>query len=300
MVNQVILQAASLRRFHPDAQVRAFVGHAFPSAPRHHGWVENLFRANNISFEWVTGRSFEQWANTRAPHLETINRRWSDLVEADHIIIADADVMFVSALDDILSRDAVQGVQAHVPPLSCDDFAYLFAICGAPLPGPLIPFTGAGFMAPANAKGVFYPNSGMVVLPRAHFDAMVQHYHFAISRIRSVMSDIYWADQLALSIAAARAGVPVHSLPVRYNFPNQREFEERYPDDLRDVRVLHYLREDRISRTKDFESLASLRRLVDRSDLTGSHEVLRQTIAANLWALEPAPLGSVGTEPPWA
>jgi hypothetical protein len=154
-------------------------------------------------------------------------------------------------------------------------------------------------MAAPDAIGPFYPNSGMVVLPKSSFEAMVPAYHFAVNRIRLAMSDIYWADQLALSVAAAKADVPCGSLSVRFNFPNQREFEQKYPEDAADIRAVHYMRQDRINRVTDFESLAALRRLVNRDDLTGSHKVLQSAIAANLGILEPKPLDRA-EDAPWA
>lgn len=296
--NQVLLQAASLRRFHPGSIIRAYVGHADPTTETHN-LVEDAFRGHKIGFEWITGKEFDRWSDNRAPYLATINRRWSTTVCGDTVIIADADVLFTGTLDDVLCRDAVQGVQAHVPPLTNDQFRYLFRICEAPEPPSLVRYTGAGFMAAPDAAGPPYPNSGMVVLPRTHFEAMIPHYHLAIHRLRSAMRDHYWFDQLALSAALAKSGVPYHPLPVRFNFPNQVEFEQRYPEELRDIRALHYLREHQISRTADFESLAALRRLVARDDLTGSHEILRRAVAANMGALEPPPLQRA-EDAPWA
>lgn len=261
--------------------------------------VHDAFAAHRIGYEWIVGREFDQWADNRAPFLGTINRRWRETT-ADTVIIADADVIFTGTLDDILCRDAVQGVQAHVPPMSDGDFGYLFAICEANVPSFAEPYTGAGFMTHPNAKGPFYPNSGFVLLPRRHFEAMIPHYHLATNRMRQAMQDHYWFDQLALAIAVERSDVPYIPLTMKFNFPNDERFDAAYPEDLRDVRVIHYLREHLTSRSRDFESLSALRRLVNRSDLTGSHEILRRAIATNLHILEPPPLGSPGTEPPWA
>ena len=154
-------------------------------------------------------------------------------------------------------------------------------------------------MAPPGSKGCHYPNSGMVVIPKDCFLAMIPHYHMAINQMRQAMTDHYWFDQLALAIAIAKAGVPYISLPLRYNFPNQREFEELYPEELRQIRALHYLREDQISRKSDFASTAALRRFLGR-DLTGeTNEILRRAISANMGILEPAPLDRA-EDAPWA
>lgn len=296
--NQVLLQAASLRRFHPGSIIRAYVGHEAPT-PEMRSLVEDSFRGHKIGFEWVTGKEFSAWEGTRSPFLATMNRRFSQPVDGSHVLIMDADTLVTGPFDELFVVQAVQGVMAHVAPLDDDSWRYLFTIAGCQPPLFRFPLSGNGIMGPEGKLTPWYANSGMIWAPRHLFERLCQPYHAAINVIRSAMADTYWADQLAVALTVAKTGVPVRSLVQRFNFPNQPAFDEAKPEELQDVRVIHYLREDRVHRTRDFESLAALRRLVNRDDLTGSHEVLRRAIAANLGILEPPALQRA-EDAPWA
>ena len=84
---------------------------------------------------------------------------------------------------------------------------------------------------------------------------------------------------MALALAVAKSGVPARTLPLRFNFPNQRAFDLAHPAELADVRFLHYLRTEIVHRDRDFEGPAAMRRLIGRTDLSGSNEVLRAGVA---------------------
>jgi hypothetical protein len=90
--------------------------------------------------------------------------------------------------------------------------------------------------------------------------------------------DTFFRFQIALTLVIQKHQLPVRGLPLRYNFPNDPGFEKKYPKELGDIRILHYLRCEIVHREKDFDSLEKVAALVRRSDLTGSNEVLRQCI----------------------
>lgn len=286
-LNRAVLLAASARRFYPDTIVRAYIGQSGGVTPDAAQRVGLAFSDQDIGWEWVGAREFDAWEGTRSPYLGTMNRRWKKPVDGDHVLIVDCDVLMTGRIDDLLAVNAVQGVQAHVAPLTVDQWRYLFAINGCEPPAFDHVYSGAGIMGPPGQRGVWYVNSGMCLMTRDHFEQMCPHYHGAVNVIRGAMKDSYWADQLALALAAAKAKVPVKTLPTRYNHPNQHAFDTAYPDELADIRFIHYLREDLINRTTDFESVEALRKLVARTDLTGGNEIVRQTVAETMGCLEP-------------
>lgn len=297
-VHQVLLIASSLRRFYPDAVVRAYVGAAEGPTPDANRLLEDAFNGKKIGFEWIGQDQFNAWRGTRSPYLATMNRRFQPST-SEHIIIADADILIVNRFDELFRTNAVQGVMAHVAPLTQPDMRLLCTLADAPWPDKLLPYSGNGIMYPMGSETLFYPNSGFVFAPRALFERLIEPYHESISLLRRHLSDTYWFDQLALALAIAKSGVPHKALPLRYNFPNQAAFDAAHLNELNDIRVLHYLREDTIHRTRDFADLNALRRLMNRTDLGGSNEVLRRTIAANMVFLEPTPLAKA-EDAPWA
>jgi hypothetical protein len=88
----------------------------------------------------------------------------------------------------------------------------------------------------------------------------------------------FFRFQIALTLAMQKHGLTSRALPLRYNFPNDWRFDEKYPKDLADVRILHYLRCELVDREKDFNNLANVEALIRRRDLRGSNEVLRRRL----------------------
>lgn len=286
-LNRVVLMAESIRRFHPDTMMRVYIGQTDGVTDEAAIRVQDAFRGRDIVPTWINTHSFDLWANSRSPYLGTMNARWHPQTEADNIIIADADVIFTGPLTELFAFDSVVGVQAHISPLANDQWKYLFAINGCPSPEFEHVYSGAGIMGPEGQKGPYYVNSGFFFAPRHLFERMCAPYQEAVNICKSAMRDSYWFDQLALALAVAKSGVPHLTLSISYNFPNQAAFDTAYPGGLLAAKVLHYLRTDIIDRDRDFADLTAIKRLVARTDLTGSNEVVRQTVAETMGCLEP-------------
>jgi len=91
--------------------------------------------------------------------------------------------------------------------------------------------------------------------------------------------DTFFRFQIALTLAIQKLGLPTRALPLRYNFPNDPQFDQKYPEELMNLRILHYLRCEIVHRKRDFANLEACARLSTRTDLRGSNEVLRQIVA---------------------
>jgi hypothetical protein len=298
-LNRVVLLAASIRRYYPDTIVRAYIGQTGGFTSEAGRCVEQALANQNIDWQWVPGRLFDQWSHTRSPFLATMNMRWHPPVDGDHVLIVDADVIFTGPLTELFAFDSVVGVQAHISPLTNEQWKYLFAINGCPSPEFEHVYSGAGIMGPEGQKGPYYVNSGFFFAPRHLFERMCAPYQEAVNICKLAMRDSYWFDQLALALAVAKSGVPHLTLPISYNFPNQAAFDTAYPGGLLAAKVLHYLRTDIIDRDRDFADLTAIKRLVARTDLTGSNEIVRQTVAETMGCLEPPDLNNAENAP-WA
>lgn len=295
------LLAASFRRYYQNARVHLSIGADWsnPTEVAHLNAGLARWKANPLNaWSTVATTDFMRWAGSRSPFLATMDARFStDHLRGDFVIIADCDILCVKPFHEFFQTNAVHGVMAHVAPLPEADMKYLYVIDEAPWPSQLFPFSGNGIMGPPNAVSAWYANSGFIFASRAIFERLIEPYHEAIWRMRHGMRDSYWFDQLALALAVAKSKVPKGILALRYNFPNQNEFDHYHPDELANVRVLHYLREDTIHRERDFADVNALRRLVARTDLVGSNEVLRQTVAELMYIFEPPTLARAQDAP---
>ncbi len=202
------------------------------------------------------------------------------------VICADADVLFVADFSDLL-RDlerepAVAGVIAHAPPFR-DRFADVWRqlSAGYQTPPPAFDYehTGWGFMVRQEALRFTPPyfNFGMVAAPAAIMEVISLEIEKADDFVHASL-DTFFRFQIALTLTIQEHGLPARALPLRYNFPNDPRFDAKYPEELSDVRILHYLRSQIIHRERDFCSLDRVASLIARHDLTGSNEIFRRLV----------------------
>ncbi|MEO6872395.1 MAG: class I SAM-dependent methyltransferase [Chthoniobacterales bacterium] len=203
------------------------------------------------------------------------------------VMCADADVLFVSdfcdLIGDLVKEPAVAGVIAHSPPFQNEKFANtwrdLCAKYGTPPPSFDYEHTGWGFMVQWEILRFTPPyfNFGMVAAPAELMEVISMEIGKADDFVNAQL-DTFFRFQIALTLSILKHRLPVRSLPLRYNFPNDPDFDAKYPEELADVRILHYLRCETVHRERDFRTLTDVAALTARRDLTGSNEVFRQRI----------------------
>ena len=72
-----------------------------------------------------------------------------------------------------------------------------------------------------------------------------------------------------------KAQVNKKLIPLRFNFPNQVEFEHKFKEDADSISILHYLRTDVVDRDQIFASKENIDAFIQRQDLVGSNDELR-------------------------
>ena len=200
------------------------------------------------------------------------------------VMCADADVIFVRDFSNLLrelhATPAVAGVIAHAPPIRGPALAGLWPrLCDGyhvPLPPPVHEYTGWNFMTQDRMTPVYY-NFGMVLAPASLMEVLGPEMEPADDFVNANF-ETFFRFQIALTLAIQKAGLPSRALRLRDNFPNDPQFDERYPAELEEVRILHYLRYEIVHREKDFADLAGVTALIARTDLKGSNAVLRETL----------------------
>jgi hypothetical protein len=252
------------------------------------GDVEPFDIAGSLSWhdESVTWR----WVDRDAFRYDTFHttgfNRFEVESEAEIVLFADADLIFVAGIDDVLKAlehtPAIAGVMAHAPPSQRNlDWERLFSEARIPPPADAYQYGGWRFLFddPTQRLAPAYYNFGAVFVPGAWIPALRTVYEREIVFAEEAgLGD--FKGQVALTLAVYRLGLRRFVLEPRYNFPNDPRFDAAYPEDLDDVRILHYLRGEIVHRDRDFASAEALSELVLRDDLHGSNEVLRATVRA--------------------
>ena len=239
----------------------------------------------NIDVRWTPLESFLCYHNGSDYILK-------NLVDpaAEISFLCDADTLLLHPLPDSFLREmqerpAICGAIAHYRPSPDDqaghDYSALdndqfWEAMGMHVSGRAIPLPNTYTLMPGDLSCPFYINYGFVagtptLLRRLHTElAYVQ------PKLREILDNDFYA-QIALALAVDRASLPTRVLPMRFNFPNDPIADAKYPDELANVHVIHYLRTNvfdrhRIFTTREeFESFLAL-------PLQGSNAVFQRRI----------------------
>ncbi|MEO6969355.1 MAG: class I SAM-dependent methyltransferase [Chthoniobacterales bacterium] len=233
-----------------------------------------------IIWRWANREKFRRdgyWETSREIFRQPMHGRIIMCVDADVIFVRD----FSDLLQELLAAPAVAGVIAHAPPVRGPALVELWPrLCAGyrvPLPPAIHEYTGWSFMTHDRMTPVYY-NFGMVLMPAGLMAAVSAEMEPADDFVNANL-ETFFRFQIALTVAIQKAGLPSRALPLRYNFPNDPQFDARYPDELSEIRILHYLRCEIVHREENFRSLESVAALIARSDLRDSNEILRRRLA---------------------
>jgi SAM-dependent methyltransferase len=223
-------------------------------------------------------------------------------VDADVLVRMDADTLVVRNFEDLLDyvveTKSVAGVTAHfpfptwpgvTPRQSWVGLAYL-------LTGGSIGFEHAYSLPPEDAPQdewatPFYLNDGVVLVAGSVFAEIVERYLKLRPNLMDHLPDPYFSGQIALALATAQAGVRSCALPMRYNFPNDELSEARYPEELDNVCIFHYLRTHAFDRHKIFASVSAYHEFLELP-LTGSNKVFQGCVSTLIGSEYPFTLSS--------
>ena len=111
-------------------------------------------------------------------------------------------------------------------------------------------------------------------------EAMNRMAPLALPALKAAHSvfDTFFLDQIAFTLMMYKAGVSKKLIPLRFNFPNQKSFEQRFKSEAEVTSILHFMRTDAIDRDIIFSSEANIGAFIQRDDLVGSNELLRSRV----------------------
>ena len=290
--NRVRLITQSIREFYPEAIVRVTVGSE--TAPYDIGAAERWSRQLGVEWVWVPLERSAEWQGTANPYIATMMERFRPPFRGDHVMMLDADILPIRPFDELFRRDdAMLSMMAHASPFRdhIRDWRNIFAAYGLADPTFEYELSGWGAMTldPSRRYAPPYFNTGMVLAQAQIYERLYEPYMTALRFVREHLNS-YFFEQIALTLALVKEGLPFETLPLRYNFPNQPAFDQAYPGELENVSLLHFLRTQIVDREREFQTMETLTNLVARTDLVGSNEVLRRRVAELLptWTVDGA------------
>jgi len=244
-------------------------------------------RLYNLEWRWVDRELFR-----RQSYFATGNMRFRHDYQAPAVMIADADIFvaadFADAVRDCLRHQAFEGVIAHAPPFIAKQhgpvkemWTRVFRSAGMSDPQFTYEHTGFGFMITREEDRYCPPyfNFGMLLGPASMMRQIGERFDADMAAVERV-HDTEFKCQIALSLSLLQLGVKIKPLPLRYNLPNDDRFLKLHAAELRDVRIVHYLRKHigPFDKRRDFADYAAVGRFLQREDLDGINREMQRML----------------------
>ncbi len=221
-------------------------------------------------------------------HVAQHNMRF-DLLDptADLSLLCDADVAVMAPVtplaQEICADPALAGVIAHLhfpwegrdrnPQRDWRDIARL--AIGRQI---LRPFRYTLTPPDSPAAAPFYINMGVFAGP----PALLARFNARDRQIRPTVAKAltdWWAPQVSLALTCADLDMPVKALAMRFNYPNDPRADALYPDEMRHIVFMHYLRGTYFARERIFADAAGFEEFL-HLPLRGSDALFQRFVMA--------------------
>lgn len=242
---------------------------------------------DQLRWHWITEKE-------AAEHRDS---RWSVIGDSEFVCMSDADTLLVRPIDELLQRlrdsPAVAGVVVHYPQFDSTkernvrqgwDFA------AQKLLGRSIAFSCRHTLQQRGAvdnETPFCPNHGFVIGSRE----LMRSLGAEIGDLRKRFLDLYpvppnesppqmryYSAQIALALAIEKKGITWRELPMRYNWPNDMVADSLYPEEIPQIRVVHYLRTATFQRERVFCERESFYRFLEASFSEAGDQILQDRV----------------------
>lgn len=264
--SQIGMFALSLRELGPPysvAPIHVSLGHTgrIP-IPDAYGLTQCR---DQLRWHWVTGDEFAQ-----NPYAQAENR-WRVVGDSEFVCMSDADTLLVRRIDELLQelrdRPAVAGVVVHFPQFAATKEKNVrqgWEYTARMLLGRSIAFPCRHTLQKKDAadnETPFCANFGFVIGPREFMRNLGEDLPDLNKKVIDLFPALpnekpskmhFFSAQIALALAIAKNEIPWRELPMRYNWPNDSAADSFYPEEVPQVRVVHYLRRAKFKRERIF------------------------------------------------
>jgi len=230
---------------------------------------------------WVDRKVFEKYS-----YFGTALERFRHKFRSDMVLMLDADILIARSFADGIERcyreKAIGGVIAHICPF--DDFSEWQKHYDALRLGKVhAPYehTGWGYMFNDVGRRYCPPyfNLGVLMMP-SHVASQMGDHIFGVLDVLNKMHDNWYRCQLAVSLTITKLKIPHIALPMRFNFPNDKDLEALHPAEQQVACILHFLREHQgLTKHKIFQSVQGVEEVLAREDLRAINAQVQEVLA---------------------
>lgn len=236
-----------------------------------------------LEWRWVGPADFERWWYAATAYL-----RYTYSYDAETVVMLDGDVLVTGRLREAIESVSGTNKLAAVPGYYSPFYLYaehleraspvewwqrICGLAGVALPEFTTEHPGWPWMRDNKPRHVDelrfsppYPNAGVVIASAETMRRIGENIFADFDLVNSV-SKTSLSGQVALTLAISRLGLEWAPLPLRYNFQNIPAIYDAYPEEAKEIRVLHFLQELELSRVRDFQSYEGIEALFGRQGL---------------------------------
>lgn len=242
----------------------------------------------NIEVHWDDGSRFSE-CNYHESQCDLLFTLLDE--SADISFICDADTLIIDSFPDDFIREmknspALCGAIAHIgPPKTSKSGACLSSeltndemwdALSQNVIGRTIAMDFNYTLVNRSESCPFYINYGLLTGTPQLIKKLHEQLQVIEPKVLEVLHNEFYG-QIGIALAVENAQLACRELPMRFNFPNDPAADELYPDELKNVKLIHYLRKTHFDRhliftnERNFSDFMSL-------DLSGSNKAFQARV----------------------
>ncbi len=291
--SQIGMFALSLRELGPPysvAPIHVSIGHTerLPVPVDYYGLKECR---DQLRWHWVTPDEFAE----KSIFAQGENRL-RVIGDSEFVCMSDPDTLVIRRFDELLQelrdRPAVAGAVVRVPQFPRtkertvrQGWEYTAQmLLGRSISFPCRHVFAEGPDTPDD-ETPFCASCGFVIAPRDMMLGLREDFF----ELRKQIVDLFpappngdrpqmyiYSAQIAMALAIEKNQTPWKALPIRYNWPNASDAARLYPEEIPEIRVLHYLRRTELQRERIFCERESFDQFLQTRFLEVGNQLLQE------------------------
>jgi len=239
---------------------------------------------NTVKPNWVDSELFQKYGDFAQGNARFLY----DYDAYDIVVFCDADTLLIKQIDDLFIRlqksPAVIGTIAHYtfPHAPGENVDQTWRKLAKQFTGKSIELNYRHTLVSDTnhsefPNSPFYVNFGFVASTPRIIKTIRDTFLSIRSSIIPLMENPRFTGQVAFTLSLLAHDIPTYAVGLRYNFPNDAVADKLRPKELKDIRLIHYLRTDKFDRQTIFAAEHAFKDFLSLN-LNGSNKIFQRHI----------------------
>jgi lipopolysaccharide biosynthesis glycosyltransferase len=223
---------------------------------------------------------------------ETAGLRFKNIDIADITIFSDADIFFIDRIDSLiencLSNSGIYGVIAHISPFRNQTIpsSEIWEELSLKFTGSKIPLSYFHSLDKTTTCPAYY-NYGCVIGRTNEWNIIKDFAYENFKSIQNILREsfdnsdgtpLFFCMQISLSLALHKYNIKTHAISDLYNCANDYQVAEILGENLKNIKVIHYLRQNHFNRDEIFTNNENIDKFINLKDIDSVSNILQKRI----------------------